>query len=101
MPDCVPLHICKCAAKLSWNRIAPAPLSNSGSNHAQRLRPLLLNPTTETRIERLGRGNAHTEFERLLYLRSLPVRAAVRLLPDLSIKALDPVGTRFLLLYYC
>ena len=33
----------------------------------------------------------------LLYFRSLPVRAAVRLSPGLPIKALDPVGTSFLL----
>ena len=49
------------------------------------------------RIGRLGHGNAHTGSERLLYFRSLPVRAAVRLSPGLPIKALDPVGTSFLL----
>jgi hypothetical protein len=50
------------------------------------------------RIERLDLGNAHTESERLLYFHSLPVRAAVRLSHGLPIKALDPVGTSFLLL---
>ncbi len=49
------------------------------------------------RIDKLDRDSARTESERLLYCRPPPVRAAARLSFGLPIKALDPVGTCFLL----
>ena len=81
-------------------RTCRAFLSNSGSNRARRLRLLQLNPKAYKRIERSGRDIARTRSERLSCLRPLPVSAAVRLSPGSPIKALDPVGTGFLLLYY-
>lgn len=54
-------------------------------------------PRAGMQIEKLDRGNAHTGSERLPYFRSLPLRATARLSPGLPIKALDPVGTSFLL----
>src|SRR6266853_2587147 len=97
-PGCGPPRKDRCAVTLWWNQTGPDLLSNQESNHGQRLpRPQPI-PTTDKRIGILDRGNVHKGSERLPYLRSLPVRAAVRLLPVLPIKALDPVGTSFLLL---
>ena len=97
-PGSAPPHKDKFAAKLWWHQTGPAPLSNQGSNHEPRLRPPRPIPIDGKRSGRLDRDNAHTGFETLLYFRSLPLRAAARLSHGLPIKALDPVGTSFLLL---
>jgi len=61
-------------------------------------RPLMIPPACK-RIEKSSRDTANTKFEKPLRRRRLLFQATVRLYLCQAIKALDPVGTCFLLLF--